>query len=165
MKSKGLVILILGLWIFQCFFGKIILEFQRRECRYQFETALNQAKIKNTTQLFISKNTKINWTKPSKEFLYKGKMFDVVSLSKSKNGLNIVCYHDKAEDIVNIKANKLKQEEQNQQTDKQQNLKYLQHSTSDKVINPMLLSFHLTIKNHKTEAGFYANPFSPPENS
>jgi len=53
---------------------------------------------KNTEFIFTKEAfSRLEWTKKNKEFLYKGKMYDVVSVKREGNLVRIFCLFDKEE--------------------------------------------------------------------
>ncbi len=56
--------------------------------------------LKRTCQIFYDICDTIEWNEPGKELIFKGQLFDVVSIIKTPRGCLVNCYQDDKEDRV-----------------------------------------------------------------
>lgn len=111
MKLKIISISLLCLWIFQCTFSYLIYQVGRTECHVQnFEENTSTKSNKHLHSFTFKNEEQIEWETKGKEFEKDGKMYDVVSLKNTKNGIVIICKSDTKEDsIIETYHNQLKE--------------------------------------------------------
>lgn len=64
--------------------------------------SINADKLEKFSFTYKQSNEDLDW-KHSKEFEYKGKMYDVVSIQKGRDSIRYTCWLDKEETELNIK--------------------------------------------------------------
>jgi hypothetical protein len=110
-KLKIISISLLCLWIFQCTFSYLIYQVGRAECHVQnFAENTHAESTKHIHSFTFQKEEMIHWESEGKEFEKDGKMYDVVSLKNTKDGIVIICKSDTKEDsIIDTYHNHLKE--------------------------------------------------------
>ena len=111
MKLKIISISLLCLWIFQCTFSYLIYQVGRAECHVQnFAENTSTEFNKHLCSFTFEHGEQIEWETKGKEFEKDGKMYDVVSLKSTKDGIVIICKTDCKEDaIIDAYHNQLKE--------------------------------------------------------
>jgi hypothetical protein len=71
----------------------------RSEVKQRLKAGVPAAEL---TQIYVStkRSFEITWVKEGKEFIYNGKMYDVVSSTKDPNGYTYQCVTDEQEDVL-----------------------------------------------------------------
>ncbi len=145
MKLKIISIFFLCLWIFQCTFSYLIYQVGRTECHVEnFAENTDSKSNKQTRSFTFQKEEHIQWETVGKEFEKNGKLYDVVSLKNTKDGIVIICKSDTKEDaIIDTYQNQLK-EKSKQNNDKHSIKKIIDLTCYDDerffVNNPIALS-------------------------
>ncbi len=130
--------------------------------------------LKTLTFAHKTIKTDLKW-EHSKEFEYRGEMYDIVSSSETKDSITYVCYWDKEETKIKKQINNLAFENikksTNHQDEEKKVLEYLKQiyyleNTDPTLCN--LISIKYLKSNHSSFEGdiakiFYSVPFPPPE--
>jgi hypothetical protein len=90
--------------IFSLFFASVGVsllffpELQRIRTVMRLKLEENNEDVGNAEFIFTKEAfAQLQWTKKDKEFLYKGKMYDVASVKKEGNRMRVFCFFDKDE--------------------------------------------------------------------
>lgn len=100
MQRKIQAILLLCIWVFQSIFPYVLLEYQKYECRKVFEHRRRDIPADQIVQFAFSKGDQIPCRAKDKEFIYHGKLYDILEYSKNDTAIFIKCVPDKKEDLV-----------------------------------------------------------------
>ena len=104
----------------------IELKLVRREVKHKIMAGIDHDEL---TLLKFSKSeatAELKW-KHSKEFKYKGEMYDVVNRAESKDSIFFYCWWDKKETALNVRLQNLTFQLLNQQPFQKNKQKQLQH--------------------------------------
>ena len=99
MKSKIVAIGFLTIWMFQGTLLLLVYQWERLGYFYHNQLLIEQQAINEEIQtLTFGKNEPVEWEVKGKELIYKGKLYDVISISATADSLIIRCLADGKED-------------------------------------------------------------------
>jgi hypothetical protein len=101
-KRKILFLILFPVWLFQCFILPFALR-QEQENQYKLFSEISEfAKLKQAQMILFGSGEEIQWVRKNKEFLYQGRLYDVIRIDPSENVIRVLCVRDSRED--NLKA-------------------------------------------------------------
>lgn len=100
MKGKIISILLLFGFLLPTVTGYLIYKAERNNAFKQFIAENKYLSAGHVRTILITDQATIHWEKRNKEFLFNGKLYDVLSIKLKGTAMVIKCIHDTKEDAV-----------------------------------------------------------------